>query len=573
MKRRLQKFLDDGWHEDGGGAEGLSRNFTALSFYLRAGYLLERHRNDSNLFEHPKLNNVYRTMETLMAGEGHYFPFRNSHHELSYVTSTALLYRITGNPFYLWATDTSVKRGVQKANAIRGLLFRPGGPTPPAPKLPTLSSLKSVGWAALRSEPQPDAGLVVGVKGADGPIPWHFHRDGGSFVLYKNGTPIFIDPGWSPSAAEDHSLPIIDGIQPDKRGSLLVDTWEDKDWRLAVVDSSRAYSGVSKVRRHILMFRNSHAFVLDDIGEDGVRVQYRLQTPLKDAELTLSQKGFSLKLDKVSAEVKYSGANDLEITQEKRRNSIPVVANYGVNPDTPFLTVISLNGKPPAIHRGPRKVSINLEGSSALFEKTEMGWAFVPKGKKAIYSELPDETREFFCVKAKSALTIDGKLNDKIWKVVPKTSEFMDLPGWRGENVAPIHKTHVQYSWDEKYFYAAITCQETKPDTLIVTKISPAQFVDDDDHLRLGFHMPSGTSTYATFNANGLGAWEDIQVATSRQKNSWTAEIAIHYTRLNNLPIPKAGQSIQISATRFRSQLPSEHSGLGLERDQLIFKE
>jgi len=363
-------------------------------------------------------------------------------------------------------------------------------------------------------------------------------------------------------------------VQPDKRGTLLVDTWGNKDWRLAVVDSSLAYSGIEKVRRHILMFRDSHVFVLDDISEHGASVQTRLQTPPKNSGLTLSSNGFSLQVDDVNAAVKFSGVTNLEITQEKRRSSIPVVAKYTTNPDKPLLTIITLNGKPAAIHQDPKRIAIKLEGQSALFEQTSKGWAFVPKGGKPLYSDLPNETREVLCIKAKKAPKVDGNLNDKIWKSAPSGPDFIDLPGWRGQSVAPKHGTQVQYAWDDQYLYAAITCQEPKPESLVVTKVSPAQFVEDDDHLRLGFlNLPGGASTYATFNANGLGAWDDIQVATARQQRSWTAEIAIPYSRLNNLPIPKHGDTIQISATRFRSQLPSEHSGLGLERENLIFKE
>lgn len=571
-KRRLLDFLSHAWHPDGGGAEGLSRNFTALGFYLRAGYLLERHKGDTSLNQHPHLKNVYRQLETLMAGPGHYFPFRSSHPELQDAYATALLARVTGNPFYLWATDDAARKGLHRANAVRALLFRPDVPTAPEPMIPTLSALHSVGWAALRSEPKPDSSLVVGIKGADGPIPWHNHRDGGSFVVYKNGIPLLVDPGWSPSEAEDHSVPIIGGVKPDKRGSLLLDTWEDKDWRLAIVDSSRNYAGIDQVRRYVLTFRDTHAFILDDISGDGADVVSRFQTPAKESETTLSGKGFDLSTMGISAKVSFSGP-EVTLSQEKRRSSHPVAVSYQNQTSHPFLTAIQLGGKPARIERNSSKISIQTEGPPILFLYTKMGWVFSPPGEVApFYLKLPKESRKIQCAQARQAPKIDGNLSETVWKSTRPAPDFIHLPGWRTNPIPAKYKTTVRYAYGQEHLYAAIQCEEPNPDGLVTTKVGPAQFVQDDDHLRLGFHnLPGGASTYATFNANGLGAWADIQVATARQKDSWTAEIAIPLSRLNNLPSPQPGDSIQVSVTRLRSQLPSEHSGLGLEREDLVF--
>jgi len=385
-KRRLSEYLDKCWFDDGGAIEGQSRNTTALAAYLRSAWMLERHRNDRDLLNHPHLKNIRRQFETLLAPDHRYLPFRDSHDRLTDPSAAALLAKYTDDPFFIWVTDRGIPGGKGRPSAAMALLYRPDGPTPEAPKLPTLAVLKSIGWGIMRSEPNVNANLVVGIKGGDGPLPYHHQKDVGSFVIYAQGEPLLIDPGWGMRRWEDHSLPVIDGGAGDPSGSVITVAQEHGDWRLMVVDSTKAYAktGARRVRRHILMFKNTHVFALDDlVGSDtgdGV-VQSRFQAVSLPS---IDGTGATIAGEIAQAHITFDGP-ELSLSQEKIKRAFPLVASYTIDPDRPLLTTIVLSRRDtpqpqtpqpqtPQIERSDKSITIRFSDTSAGFHKSASGW-------------------------------------------------------------------------------------------------------------------------------------------------------------------------------------------------------
>jgi len=83
--------------------------------------------------------------------------------------------------------------------------------------------------------------------------------------------------------------------------------------------------------------------------------------------------------------------------------------------------------------------------------------AFPPPGdatpKKPAF---PQKTYE--CGFAKSAITLDGKLDDEAWKSARWSDDFIDIQG--PELPAPRHRTRMKMLWDDTYLYIAAEMEE-----------------------------------------------------------------------------------------------------------------
>src|SRR3546814_424650 len=55
-------------------------------------------------------------------------------------------------------------------------------------------------------------------------------------------------------------------------------------------------------------------------------------------------------------------------------------------------------------------------------------------------------------------LTIDGKLDEKIWDETPWTENFIDIEG--ESKPAPVYRTRVKMLWDDAYLYIASQMEE-----------------------------------------------------------------------------------------------------------------
>jgi hypothetical protein len=93
--------------------------------------------------------------------------------------------------------------------------------------------------------------------------------------------------------------------------------------------------------------------------------------------------------------------------------------------------------------------------------------------------------RGYVAYRAGEPITIDGKLDEKIWKAVPWTETFLDIEG----DLKPVPRlaTRAKMLWDDEYFYVAAQLEEphvwgtiTKHDAVIFQDNDFEIFIDPD---------------------------------------------------------------------------------------------
>src|ERR1051325_4106769 len=85
--------------------------------------------------------------------------------------------------------------------------------------------------------------------------------------------------------------------------------------------------------------------------------------------------------------------------------------------------------------------------------------------------------KHYDCVRARSAIQVDGKLNDADWKRVAWTDSFLDI---RGESQPkPRFRTRARMLWDDKYFYVAAEMAE--PDVWATLTAHDSVIFHDND--------------------------------------------------------------------------------------------
>jgi hypothetical protein len=129
--------------------------------------------------------------------------------------------------------------------------------------------------------------------------------------------------------------------------------------------------------------------------------------------------------------------------------------------------------------------------------------------------------KRYNCVRADSAIRVDGKLNDAAWKRAAWTDWFLDIRGLSLPK--PRFRTRVKMLWDDNYFYVAAELAE--PDVwATLTEHDSVIFRDNDFEV---FLNPTGDSlNYFEFEINALNTgWDLFLPKPYRQggkaDNSW----------------------------------------------------
>jgi hypothetical protein len=262
-------------------------------------------------------------------------------------------------------------------------------------------------WGVMRSSGkrfEPD--VVVGLKGAAGEITHHFNSDQGSFTVDVHGVSLLIDPGYYQGEAKDHSVPIIDGVGPQRKGGSVLKAWEEKDRRVALIRSKKAYKKKkpypSRVNRWVCLLGKEAVVVLDDLlpaeGEPG-KVVSRLQ--FGQAVKSIETAGDASKEYRVAGQgaaarvsLFYPGAikatlHDREfgkswiwerLAKAELATWTTARISYTLKPSTPLVTVIqprheSRSLKPVTVQRTTGRVRVVLaSGRSVVFIRNEKRW-------------------------------------------------------------------------------------------------------------------------------------------------------------------------------------------------------
>ena len=113
--------------------------------------------------------------------------------------------------------------------------------------------------------------------------------------------------------------------------------------------------------------------------------------------------------------------------------------------------------------------------------------------------------RGYVCLKATTAPTIDGKLDDEAWKAAPWSDDFVDIEG--DKKPKPRHRTRMKMLWDDEALY--IAAELTEPDVwATITQHDAVIFQDPDFEV---FLDPDGDNHhYAELELNARNATWDL---------------------------------------------------------------
>jgi len=310
-----------------------------------------------------------------------------------------------------WLADETAREASKETTTVftrpqfYSLAFRERDSLPsPAgvPDLPVVARLPNLHWGVLRSDKQAfRSGMVVGVKGRDGDTTHHAQADLGGFTLDAGGEMLLIDPGYYQGDAEDHSLPLIDGAGPNRRGRAhIVAAREQGAWRMMTVDATDAYQETAQRMRRILVMHGEQAvIVLDDIlpkGKGAVTHQLQCGAPAvvdseDAAQATVSGKHTQLAVQVAGPPLSLAvaGPIDFERSWVYANNETPwyrLTGDYTASGKRPLVTVLMPHGKGKSAPRarceftaGECQVKLP-SGERAVFRQSETGWQWAPSG-------------------------------------------------------------------------------------------------------------------------------------------------------------------------------------------------
>lgn len=376
---------------DGGCVEGTLYWNYGLTAYLRLAHMLQTATGkDAGLLDTPELRRNYRFVETQLAGDGLFFTFNDTQPWLTGFAICADLGCRFNQPLLLWLADYMAGQfaagiGTASENARSDIvpyafLWRCRLAAPKEfPGVPTVSYLETMHWGVLRSDSSFRPKLVVGIKGQDGVLTHHAQADLGSFVVYANGEPVLIDPGYFQSGADAHSLPLINGVGPDARGKARITaTWD----RGMTLDATAAYKSATRVRRHFDLVADQAVVVVDDIVARGtVRTLFQsgVATAVDKTTAILTGQRGALRLQVFGPveELKREGPRDFGRSWIFRRWAengqitwYTLSGEYAAG--EPLVTVIG--NVPATVRRTADQLVVQVAGQTLGYRKKQEGW-------------------------------------------------------------------------------------------------------------------------------------------------------------------------------------------------------
>nr|WP_297912226.1 DUF5916 domain-containing protein [uncultured Allomuricauda sp.] len=141
--------------------------------------------------------------------------------------------------------------------------------------------------------------------------------------------------------------------------------------------------------------------------------------------------------------------------------------------------------------------------------------------------------------------SIDGLLNDLVWKTVDWTGDYVELQP--DENTPPSYQTKFKIVYDSKYLYIGVRCYDAEPDK-IVRRLSRRDGFDGDwvefnidsyHDKRTAFSFTvtaagvKGDEFVSNNGNNWVGSWNSIWFTnTNMYDEGWTAELIIPLSQL-----------------------------------------
>ena len=195
-------------------------------------------------------------------------------------------------------------------------------------------------------------------------------------------------------------------------------------------------------------------------------------------------------------------------------------------------------------------------------------------------------TRSAVVTRTEEAITIDGVLDERIWRAAPTIGDLIQRQPRPGQ--VPTERTEVTLLYDEGNLYIGIVAYDSEPEGVIGTQMARDASLGSDDRIevlldtfrdqRSAFYFatnPSGALVDGLTFANGeLNTdWDAIwHVRTRRTEQGWVAEFAIPFKSLS-FPARRSVWGFNFSRSIYRKLEEVRWSGARLETEFLQVSE
>ena len=198
----------------------------------------------------------------------------------------------------------------------------------------------------------------------------------------------------------------------------------------------------------------------------------------------------------------------------------------------------------------------------------------------------PRATRSAVVTFTTATITIDGTLDEPIWRSAPPIGELIQRQPNPGD--APTERTAVTLLRDQDNLYVGVIAYDSEPDRVIGTQMARDGAVGSDDRIeilldtfrdrRSAFYFatnPAGALVDGLAFANGQlnTEWDAIwNVRTRRTNEGWIAEFAIPFKSLS-FPAGKTTWGFNVARNIYRKLEDGRWSGARLETQFLQVSE
>ncbi len=172
---------------------------------------------------------------------------------------------------------------------------------------------------------------------------------------------------------------------------------------------------------------------------------------------------------------------------------------------------------------------------------------FLPAVVPAVFSATP----ELRAVSISEPIILDGRLDEPAWQTAPVASDFRQREPDEGERAS--QSTEVRVLYTRLRLYIGVTCHDSDPSAIVVTRFNRDSNLDADDRVTLLFDTFLDHRNAFKFQTNSVGTrvdeligdegesrnrdWNGIwNVKTNQTPTGWTAEFEIPFQTLSFAP-------------------------------------
>lgn len=165
------------------------------------------------------------------------------------------------------------------------------------------------------------------------------------------------------------------------------------------------------------------------------------------------------------------------------------------------------------------------------------------------------------------SIEIDGDINDLAWQSIPFAGDFLQREPNEGR--VPTETTRFKIAYDDKYFYAAIYCYDSQPDSIVKRMGRRDDFPGDMVEINIDSYHDQRTAFSFSVSASGVRGdefvsnngqnwddnWNPIWFAKTKiVRDGWMAEVKIPFSQLRYGNESEKEWGFQVSRLLFRKK-------------------